>query len=153
MGLCNKIILSHSIRMHIKFKCKKQLEHGTMDDSTKAAFDVFLGGIIPLGYSSLFEPILSANVKNNVDDFFIFYITPLIPLLYVFNKNIYTGKYLIPIFICFIFKYLAYWIFRIIILKEEIKIQLKYGTPKHCGFVIFWFAYACIYQFSPVFFI
>ncbi|CAG8658889.1 206_t:CDS:2, partial [Racocetra fulgida] len=50
-----------------------------MDDATKSAFDVFLSGIIPLGYTAIFEPMLSANVKNNIDDIFIILYLVIIP--------------------------------------------------------------------------
>ncbi|RIB24340.1 hypothetical protein C2G38_2168796 [Gigaspora rosea] len=30
-----------------------------MDDATNSAFDVLLGGVIPLGYSAIFEPVLN----------------------------------------------------------------------------------------------
>src|SRR4051794_14652797 len=106
-----------------------------MDDSTKAAC------VLPFGYTTLFEPLLSANVKTNVDNFFVFYVTSLIPLLYVFNKNEYTGKYLIPIFVCFIFEYIAYLIFRFILLKKIKDRGLEYDTPQHFIFVLFYLAY------------
>ncbi|CAG8533791.1 hypothetical protein C2G38_2241423 [Gigaspora rosea] len=63
-----------------------------MNDATKSAFDVLLSGVLPVGYMSIFQPLLSANVKTYVDDIFIFCVEPLIPLFYVFNKNEITGK-------------------------------------------------------------
>ncbi|CAG8610465.1 24547_t:CDS:2 [Gigaspora margarita] len=105
-----------------------------MDDATKSAFEVLLSGVLPVGYMSLFQPLLNANIKTYIDDIFIFWVEPLIPLFYVFNKNEVTGKYLIPIFIYIIFKFLAYILFWIIlnqIVKKNDNYQFKYKTPQY----------------------
>src|SRR5688500_9415743 len=78
------------------------MELNKLDEPTNAAFDILFSGILPIGYSTLFEPRLSESTKFLIEDIFCFYIGPLVPLFYVFNKityNQFQNKHFVPIVI------------------------------------------------------
>src|SRR6266498_1374776 len=131
------------------------MELNYLDEPTNAAFDILLSGIIPIGYAIFFEPRLSENKKSLIEDIGGFYLGPLLPLFYVFNKityNQFQKKHFVPIVIYLIGKlFITY-----LILFERRKIingkkYFKLLTRPHFKL----FTYICIegffVHFSPLF--
>jgi hypothetical protein len=111
-------------------------EYDQMDVSTSAAFDIFFSGILPIGYSIYFEPLLSTTLKSKIEDFVFFFVEPLISLFYAFNKityNQFTNKHLI--FICATVSYrIATFIIyhSILIWIKKKKRYFGYKSFEHC---------------------
>ncbi|RGB38742.1 hypothetical protein C1646_812438 [Rhizophagus diaphanus] len=125
-----------------------------MDDPTSAAFDIFFSGIIPIGYSVYFEPLLSTTLKSKIEDFVFFFVEPLIPLFYAFNKityNEFDKRHII--FIC------VYSTFRIVsaIIYYSILAWIKktnryfgYKSLKHCILFVYFGIIEYCARFVPM---
>jgi hypothetical protein len=130
-------------------------EYNQMDVTTSTAFDIFFNGIFPVLFSTFFEPLLSATTKSKIEDFFILFVEPFIPLLYVFNKityNQFTQRYFI--FICVYISSLSivsishYYIF--IWLRKKGG-YFKYKSFKHCMIIFYYGIIETLPRFLPVF--
>jgi hypothetical protein len=134
------------------------INYDQMNSPTSAAFDIFFSGIIPIGYSTFFEPLLSAPLKSKVEDFILFFVEPLIPLFYAFNKITYnriTKKHIIFIYTYCSFRIISFIIYYNILiwLKKNEKRYFKYKSLKHYMLFLYFSIIEFLVRFLPVFFL
>src|SRR6266542_5204175 len=107
-----------------------------MDSPTSAAFDIFFSGILPIFYSTLFEPLLSRTLKSKIEDLVAFLVEPLIPLFYIFNKityNQFTRNHFIFICIYCTFRIISFIIYYLILIWiRKTKRYFRYKSLEHC---------------------
>ncbi|CAB4389762.1 unnamed protein product [Rhizophagus irregularis] len=126
-----------------------------MNSPTSAAFDIFFSGIIPIGYSTFFEPLLSAPLKSKVEDFILFFVEPLIPLFYALNKITYnqiTRNHIIFIYIYCSFRIISFIIYYNILiwLKKNDSRYFKYKSLKHWMLFLYFSIIEFNVRFIPI---
>ncbi|PKC57164.1 hypothetical protein RhiirA1_498898 [Rhizophagus irregularis] len=128
--------------------------YNQMDVPTSTAFDIFFNGIIPILYSTSFEPLLSPTLKSKIEDLVILFVEPLIPLFYAFNKitcNQFTKKYFIFTCIYCIFlsiTFISHYL--IFIWFKKTNRYFKYKSLTHCIITLYLATLETSTRFLPV---